>query len=437
MSYLDNIVFSAECQGFIIGNPNYNSEKCSFTFSSHSHRPTADMNCPHCGSKHIHQNKIYARTVKGIPLHPGCSTLIKTSVRSFECQECKKVFSENVPFLYPGTRITKDLAAWIKEMLTFCSISAISRLFDVNWETVKGIHKGLATSTLKERRARQLREHYRPRFLGVYEFAIHKGHTYATVVMDIETGEVLWVGKDRTIEAFDKFFEEIEMELLEDVEAVAMDMNASYDKAFSQRMPGVKIVYDRYHMEANYGKDVMGVVRLDAAREYKKQAGDETLSQKQRGDLKRQYTKMKKARWMLLAKGLGVRNEDGPWTCCNNILQEILDKHHDISLCYAMKQELGDLYSVSDPQEAETRWNAWFDAAEASGIPALERFSRNKRIRLPGLIAHSMFPISTSKVEGTNNKIKVLKRIAYGFKDDDYFFSLIRYSTIPKSTCHP
>lgn len=55
------------------------------------------MNCPHCGSKHIHQNKIYARTVKGIPLHPGCSTLIKTSVRSFECQECKKVFSENVP----------------------------------------------------------------------------------------------------------------------------------------------------------------------------------------------------------------------------------------------------------------------------------------------------------------------------------------------------
>lgn len=145
MSYLDNIVFSAECQGFIIGNPNYNSEKCSFTFSSHSHRPTADMNCPHCGSKHIHQNKIYARTVKGIPLHPGCSTLIKTSVRSFECQECKKVFSENVPFLYPGTRITKDLAAWIEEMLTFCSISAISRLFGVNWETVKGIHKGLAT----------------------------------------------------------------------------------------------------------------------------------------------------------------------------------------------------------------------------------------------------------------------------------------------------
>ena len=102
-----------------------------------------------------------------------------------------------------------------------------------------------------------------------------------------------------------------------------------------------------------------------------------------------------------------------------------------------MKQELSDLYSVSDLQEAEMRWNAWFDAAEASGIPALERFSRNKRIRLPGLIAHSMYPISTSKVEGTNNKVKVLKRVAYGFKDDDYFFSLIRYPTIPKSACNP
>ena len=322
-------------------------------------------------------------------------------------------------------------------MLSFCSISSISRLFHVNWETVKEIHKELVTSTLQQRRAQQLREHYRPRFLGVDEFAIHKGHTYATVVMDIETGEVLWVGKDRTIESFNKFFDEIEMELLEDVEAVAMDMNASYNKVFNQRMPGVRIVYDRYHMESNYGRDVMGVVRLDAAREYKRQSEDESLPQKERWELKRQYSKIKRARWMLLTKGLGVQNEDGSWECSNDTLQEILDRHQDISLCYAMKQELSDLYSVSDPDEAEKRWNEWFDAAEASGIPALERFARNKRVRLPGLIAHALFPISTSKVEGTNNKIKVLKRVAYGFRDDDYFFSLIRYSTIPKSKRYP
>lgn len=102
-----------------------------------------------------------------------------------------------------------------------------------------------------------------------------------------------------------------------------------------------------------------------------------------------------------------------------------------------MKQELSDLYSVSDPQEAETRWNAWFKAAEESEIPALVKFARNKKDRLPGLVAHAMFHITTSKVEGTNNKIKVLKRVAYGFRDDEYFFNLIRYSTIPKKSLFP
>ena len=96
-----------------------------------------------------------------------------------------------------------------------------------------------------------------------------------------------------------------------------------------------------------------------------------------------------------------------------------------------MKEELCELFKLTDPVAAFAGWKRWFDAAEASGIPALVKFAELKRPRLDGLVAHAFFPISTGKLEGFNNKIKVAKRIGYGYRDDEYFFTLIRYLALP------
>ena len=76
------------------------------------------------------------------------------------------------------------------------------------------------------------------------------------------------------------------------------------------------------------------------------------------------------------------------------------------------------------------RWTKWFQAAKESEIPALVRFAVQKEKRLPGLTAHVIYSISTGKLEGFNNKIKVAKRIGYGYRDDDFFFTLICYLSI-------
>ena len=112
-------------------------------------------------------------------------------------------------------------------------------------------------------------EGYKPRILAVDEFAIHKGHSYATCVMDLEQGDILWVGKGRAMKNFEKFFEDVPSDSLSAVIAVAMDMNASYNKLVTKHLPKARIVYDWFHMQSQFGRDVLGVVRLDEARRHK------------------------------------------------------------------------------------------------------------------------------------------------------------------------
>lgn len=90
----------------------------------------------------------------------------------------------------------------------------------------------------------------------------------------------------------------------------------------------------------------------------------------------------------------------------------------------------------SDSLSAVIGWTKWFQAAKESEIPTLVRFAVQKEKRLLGLAAHATYSISTGKLEGFNNKIKVAKRIGYGYRDDDFFFTLICYLFI-LSVCSP
>ena len=139
----------------------------------------------------------------------------------------------------------------------------------------------------------------------------------------------------------------------------------------------------------------------------------------------RLYSTLKSSRWTLLANGDNLSPEKA------KSLNAILNSHSDLALCYAMKEEMCSLFDLRNPDDARKRWTQWFEAAKASGIPALVRFAELKEKRLVGLVAHASHNISTGKLEGFNNKIKVAKRIGYGYRNEEYFFTLVRYMSIP------
>ena len=210
--------------------------------------------------------------------------------------------------------------------------------------------------------------------------------------------------------------------------AVAMDMNASYNKLVTKDLPKARIVYDRFHMQSQFGRDVLGAVRLDEARRHKAKEkeiladiSDDTdketmksLKQEAKAE-KQEYSQLKKLRWSLLTNSYKLSDSK------TEQLQSILQDNHDRACkikCVTMK-------------ERKKEWTKWFQAAKESEIPALVRFAVRKEKRLSGLAAHAIYSISTGKLEGFNNKIKVAKRIGYGYRDDDFFFTLIRYLSIP------
>lgn len=102
------------------------------------------------------------------------------------------------------------------------------------------------------------------RRLVMDEFALHKGHRYATVIMDSERTRVLWVGHGNSREAIRPFFELLG-ERCQQIEAVAMDMNTAFDLEVKQHCPQAEVVYDLFHVVARYGREVIDRIRVDQA----------------------------------------------------------------------------------------------------------------------------------------------------------------------------
>ena len=196
---------------------------------------------------------------------------------------------------------------------------------------------------------------YHPKYLAVDEFAIHKGYRYATCIMDLETGFILWAGLGRSMADFKRFFESINLSLLSKLKAVAMDMNASFNRLFQKYCPDVPIVYDRYHMQAQFGRDVMGAVRLEEAqkhrqeaealKEYTKKTNNPELQKRSREEAREErnlYTELKKSRWVLLMNNHHLNEQQ------KMHLLGILNQHRNLAICYAMKQEMTRLFTLTD-----------------------------------------------------------------------------------------
>ena len=129
---------------------------------------------------------------------------------------------------------------------------------------------------------------------------------------------------------------------------------------------------------------------------------------------------VKTARWLLLRNRENVRRED------RVRLDELLRANRSLMTVYVLRDDLKHLWDYRYRGVAEHFWKGWYQRAIRSRIEPLKRFAKRLLPYVPGILAHCRWPLHTSLLEGINNRIKVIKRMAYGFRDDAYFFLKIR-----------
>jgi len=319
-------------------------------------------------------------------------------VRRVLCRHCG-VSREHLPWLPSHARLTTRMQQYAEQLLRLLPIKHVAQLTRLHWHTLKGIDKARLTRDLP---APDLR---RVRYLLMDEFALHKGHRYATVVMDAERRSVLWVGTGRSRESVRPFFLWLG-EHCQHIEAVAMDQNTAMDLEVRAHCPNARVVYDLFHVVAKYGREVIDRVRVDQANQLRHDKPARRL--------------VKQSRWLLL------RNPENLDQRQAASLDELLAANQPLMLAYLMKSQLKGLWYARTERAARWRLTHWLNQALSSGVASLERFARNLQPYAEGIIASASYPLSTSVVEGVNNRIKVIKRMAYGYRDVDYFFLKIK-----------
>lgn len=338
------------------------------------------------------------RRVRDLPIFEHQVELSVPRLR-VACTHCGPKL-ELLPWLDAYARVTRRLADSVARLCKVASIRHVAEHFGLNWKTVKEIDRRYLERELGPVDLEGLE------LIAMDEFAIQKGHRYATVIVEPTRKRVLWIGRGRGREDVRPFFELLGPERCARLKAAVMDMSAGFELEVRRHCPQAAIVFDLFHVVAKYGREVIDRVRVDRANELREQRGERRI--------------VKGARWLLLKNRDNLREGEDVQ------LRELLAANRSLFVVYVLRDALKDLWRYRHAGYAAQAWKSWYAKALRSRIEPLKRFARNLKPYLSGILAHCRYPLGTNLLEGINNRIKVIKRMAYGFRDDAYFFLKIR-----------
>src|SRR3954447_20630013 len=376
-------------RGYQYTRTDYQGGQVIFTIR---HEPET-CRCSACGSPLVQSRGRVERRFRTVPIGSR-ATFVVLPIPRVECQACGVVRQVKVPFADPRRSYTRSFERYALELCRRMTIRDVANHLGVSWDVIKDIQR----RDLARRFAKPKLKHLR--HIAIDEIAIAKGHRYLTVVLDLDSGAVVFVGDGKGAKALKPFWKRLRGSKAK-IEAVAMDMSKAYRQAVSTHLPTAKIVFDHFHVIKLFNEKLTQL-RRDLHRE-----ATDTLQKKV----------LKGTRWLLLkaAENLDeTRNE-------KQKLEEALALNKSLATADYMKEDLRQFWEQPGKRFATAFLNDWIKRAEASGIKMLQEMARALAWHRSGLLAYYDVRITSGPMEGTNNKIKTMKRQAYGFRDWGFF----------------
>lgn len=354
----------------------------------HVEKNSTKERCSYCGfiSNHVHDSrtrKVRDLSVLGKPL------FLFVKVYRFRCRNCNEVFSQTFESVGPNRHQTNRYREYLYQMCSGSTIKEVSRKERVPYTTVERIFYSVA----KEKEIEHL-EHIdgvlenNGLVLSLDEIAVRKGHRYETVLMDAKSGCVLGMEHHRSYDSTQSL---LTKNVLSNklVHTVVLDMWEPFHKAVKSTFPEACVVVDKYHVV---------------------QKVTQALDQ-----IRKKVPGLKKVRFKLLKGSEKLTTKD------KHQLDAMLEEHLELSYAYFLKELFREVYRAPDYDTAETLLEEWLQLAWSSPFTAFHQVAKTIENWKAQILQYFLTPFTNGRIEGTNHKIKNIKRRAFGFRNLERF----------------
>jgi len=334
--------------------------------------------CPQCGRRtgQIHQSHLQRKRDARLWQKEVWIALFK---RRFRCQQCGKVFMEPDPVCGRGRRTTRRLRKTVARLAQEATVRAVSRL--------EGVSEGLVERSWVEAHAVVSPPERPHEFVGLDGFCVRRPGRMWTGMWDLESGQaVAVIPGERQVDVVRMLERHADRKR---VKAVAIDLSEVYRQAVELVLPDALVVADKFHVLALAGRalrEVHGETRRPGNLAWLLQRGAERLLQQERARL-----------------------------------LQALSGEPRLARAWALKETLREVYRKKRPEEARAALTNWVKEAEDSGLQPFRRTAATLRKWRKEVLNYWRFPITNALVEGKHNRVKALKRRAYGYRNNRSF----------------
>lgn len=362
-----------------------------------------ESNCPRCGKKshRLHQN--HRTSVKDLPWGENF-VFLEINRRQFKCEKCVKPFSEELEFVRKRRTYTKRLERAIIQEVLDNDIHSVAKKGVVTTEEIERMLKDASKEYLKAKPSELKR-------LGIDEIAVIKGKgNYCAVLIDLEKSKLIGILAGRKQEEIREVLLGWGKEVLEQIEEVSIDLWKGYRNLVRDLMPNAQVVADRFHVMAQINKE------LDAQRKREKRQVEDLIKKAESSEEKAEQEKvlegLKKSKYVLLKNESDINEEQ------KAKLMQVKDVSSTLKSMHELKEEIRRIFEQA---------NNWL-----VGLCQLGRWLSEAKKYFPGsqktiirwldeIIAYFDYKTTSGVVEGINNKLKLIKRSAYGFRNFENF----------------
>ena len=355
----------------------------------HIELPVKEHSCPCCHSKTSKIHDYRYQLIKDIPIYYK-DTFIYYRKRRYVCSNCGKRFYEKNSFLPKRARITNRLSAFIIEQLKERkSMKDVSKISNVSTTTVSKLLPYLSTSAS-----------YLPEVLCIDEFRGNSGNfKYQVSLIDAKIGKPIDIIECRYKHFLFSYFDKFSLTERKKVKYVVMDLWQPYKDLAKTYFPNAKIVADRFH----YSRYIVQAVDTVRKKVQSKLTPEE-----------RRY--FKHSRKLLLSRYINLNEEQR-----KDLNYILINYSEELRRVYNEKEELLDIIHCGEKYMAVDKLNKWVKDNLESNYEVLQKCSKTYSNWIQEIRNSLLVPYSNGVMEGYNNKIKVLKRVAFGFRNFQNF----------------